>query len=104
MKLIKTSILPIVSIIALLYFGKYIYIVGGQIDWLRLCLVFGIPFGVPYMLFVIPIGGQPIESVTIIALNMIIGAIFGCVIAILALIRAVLYLVRWIVFPAAREL
>ena len=95
MKLIKNSIIPIVAIIILAYLGHYIYMVNGQIDWLRFCLIFGIPFGVPYMLWVIPIGGKPATSVAILALNIVIGALFGCVIAAFALIRAVVYLIWW---------
>ncbi len=95
MKLIKNVIIPVVSILLLTYLGKYIYIVNGQIDWLRLCLVFGIPFGIPYMLWVIPIGGNPATSVVLIAINIIVGAVFGCLIAILALLRAAVYLFHW---------
>lgn len=96
MKLMKNTILPAAAILLLAYLGKYIYIVNGEIDWLRFCLVFGIPFGIPYMLFVIPIGGNPAGSVTILALNLIVGAAFGCVIAAFAAIRAAGYLIWWI--------
>lgn len=102
MKLIKTSILPVVGILLLAYFGKYIYMVDGQLDWLRLCLVFGIPFGIPYMLFVIPVGGNPATSIVILALNLIIGAVFGCLIAVFAFIKAVVFLLWWIVHPEKR--
>ena len=96
MKLIRNTIVPVIMILLLAYLGHYIYIVNGQIDWLRFCLVFGIPFGVPYMLWVIPIGGSPATSVAILALNVVVGAMFGCVIAAFALIRAVGYFVWWI--------
>jgi len=96
-KLFKNSILPLAAIMVLAYLGKYIYMVDGQLDLFRLCLVFGIPFGIPYMIFVIPIGGNPAGSVTILALNMILGAVFGCVIAVFAAVRAVIYLVWWLV-------
>ena len=49
MKLARNTIIPIIMILLLAYFGHYIYVVDGQIDWLRFCLVFGIPFGVPYI-------------------------------------------------------
>lgn len=97
MKLIKNTIVPVVMILLLAYLGHYIYVVDGQIDWLRLCLVFGIPFGIPYMLWVIPIGGNPAASAAILALNIVIGALFGCVIAVFALIRAVFYFAWWII-------
>lgn len=96
MKLARNTLIPIIMILLLAYFGHYIYVVDGQIDWLRFCLVFGIPFGVPYMLWVIPIGGNPAASTAILALNIVIGALFGCVIAIFALIRALIYFVWWL--------
>ncbi len=95
MKLIKNTVIPVVVILLLAYLGKYIYVVDGQIDWLRVCLVFGIPFGVPYMLWVIPIGGNPAASAAILALNVVVGAMFGCVIAVFALVRAAIYFVWW---------
>ena len=95
MKLMKKSLIPIAAILILAYLGHYIYIVDGQVDLFRLCMVFGIPFGVPYMLLVIPIGGNPATSVAILALNIALGALFGCVIACFALIRAVVYLIWW---------
>ena len=58
MKLLTKSILPIAAILLIALLGQYIYIVNGQIDLFRLCLVFGVPFGIPYMLFVLPIGGS----------------------------------------------
>lgn len=102
MKLIKVSILPVVGILLLACLGKYIYIVDGRLDWLRLCLVFGIPFGVPYMLFIFPIGGNPATNAVILALNVIIGAVFGCVVAAVALIRAVVFFLWWLVNPSRR--
>ena len=103
MKLIKTSILPVAAILLLVYLGKYIYIVDGQIDWLRFCLVFGVPFGVPYMLLVIPIGGNPTTSIVILAMNLIVGAVFGCLIAVFALVKAVGFFLWWITNPASRR-
>lgn len=97
MKMVKTVIVPIAALTLLAYLGKYIYIVDGQLDILRASLVFGIPFGVPYMLFVIPIGGNPTTSVTILVLNIIVGAVFGCLIAAFALIRAVFGFLWWVV-------
>ena len=97
MKLLKTSIIPIAVVLILAYLGKYIYTVDDRVDWLRLCLVFGIPFGVPYMLFLIPIGGNPTCSITIMVINVLIGALFGCIIAVFALVRAVFFLFGWII-------
>ena len=97
MKLIKTSILPLVALLILTYVGKHIFIVNGQIDWFRLCLVYGIPFGIPYMLFILPIGGDPASSTAIIVMNIIVGGLFGSVIAVFAAVRAVIYLLSWVI-------
>ena len=96
MKLLKHSILPIIAILLIAVLGQYIYIVDGQIDWFRLCMVFGVPFGIPYMLFVIPIGGSISRGVGILALNAIIGALFGFVIAVFAFVKAVVYLIWYL--------
>ena len=58
MKLLKNSIIPLAALAVIALFGRYLYIVDGQIDWFRFCMIFGVPFGIPYMLFVIPIGGS----------------------------------------------
>lgn len=95
MKLIKTSVVPILALLILTYIGKNIFIVDGQIDWFRMCLVYGIPFGIPYMLFILPIGGDPAASTAIIVMSIIIGGMFGSVIAVIAAVRAVIYLLWW---------
>ena len=102
MKLLTKSILPIAAILLLALMGQYIYIVDGQIDLFRLCMVFGVPFGIPYMLFVLPIGGSISRGIGILALNAIVGAMFGCVIAVLVLIRAVAYLIAAIIQVARK--
>ena len=102
MKLLKNSIIPLLAILLIAVLGQYIYIVDGQIDWFRLCLVFGVPFGIPYMLFVIPIGGSISSGIAILALNAIIGALFGFVIAVFAFIRAIVYLL-WHIISRVRK-
>lgn len=61
-----------------------------------MCMVFGVPFGIPYMLIVIPIGGSISRGVGILALNAIIGALFGCVIAAAVFVKAVIYVFRYL--------
>lgn len=102
MKLLTKSILPMAAILLIALLGQYIYIVDGQIDLFRLCMVFGVPFGIPYMLFVLPIGGSISRGIGILALNAIVGAMFGCVIAAIALIRAVTYLIAAIIRVARK--
>ena len=84
-----------ILLIALL--GQYIYIVDGQIDWFRFCMVFGVPFGLPYMFVVLPIGGSISRGIGILALNAIIGALFGFVIAGIVFVKSVIYLIGHII-------
>ncbi len=97
MRLLKNSILPIMAILLIALLGQYIYIVNGQIDWFRFCMVFGIPFGLPYMLVVLPIGGSISRGIGILALNAIIGAMFGFVIAGIVFMKSVICLIGYII-------
>lgn len=97
MRLLKNSILPIMAILLIALLGQYIYIMDGQIDWFRFCMVFGVPFGLPYMLFVLPIGGSISRGIGILALNAIIGALFGFVIAGIVFVKSVIYLIGHII-------
>ena len=96
MRLFTKGILPILIIVLIAVCGQCIYMVDGQVDLFRLCMVFGVPFGIPYMLIVIPIGGSISRGVGILALNAIIGALFGCVIAAVVFVKAVFYVLRYV--------
>ncbi|SHK57291.1 DUF6050 family protein [Hespellia stercorisuis] len=91
--LIRKSIIPLAAFLLLTYLGQYIFIVDGQFDWFRACLVYGLPFGITHMLFVIPIGGSVTGSLCLIVVNIIVGAVFGCLIAAFVMIQAVAYLI-----------
>lgn len=97
MRLFTKGVLPILIIALIAVCGQFIYMVDGQVDLFRLCMVFGVPFGIPYMLIVIPIGGSISRGVGILALNAIIGALFGCVIAAVVFVKAVIYVLRYVV-------
>lgn len=96
-RLFTKGLLPILIITLIAVCGQYIYMVDGQVDLFRLCMVFGVPFGIPYMLIVIPIGGSISRGMGILALNAIIGAMFGCVIAIIVFIKTVIFTLRYVV-------
>ena len=96
MRLFTKGVLPILIIALIAVCAQCIYMVDGQVDLFRLCMVFGVPFGIPYMLIVIPIGGSISRGVGILALNAIIGALFGCVIAAVVFIKAVIYVLRYV--------
>lgn len=55
------------------------------------------------MLFVLPIGGSISRGIGILALNAIVGAIFGCVIAVIVLTKAVVYLIAAITQVARKS-
>ncbi len=78
------------------WLGQYFYIVDGAVDWFRLALVYGIPVGIPHMLIVIPGKWDISGTVGMVAFCVIIGGLFGAVIAAWLGIRAIFYLV---VFP-----
>ena len=77
------GILVFAGLLLLGWIGKYIYMVDGEIDWFRFMLVYGVPVGIPHMA----------------ALCVIVGGIFGCVIAAWLGIRAVWYMVG---FPISK--
>jgi hypothetical protein len=105
MKLMRKSILPIIVILIIAAMGKCIYMVDGQIDWFRLCMVFGVPFGIPYMTIIIPLGrGVSVtESSAVMLLSAIIGALFGAVIAAVVFIKAIVYLI-WFTISKCKRL
>jgi hypothetical protein len=105
MKLLRKSILPITVILAIAAMGKCIYVVDGQIDWFRLCMVFGVPFGIPYMTIVLPMGrGVSLsEGASVMVLSAIIGALFGTVIAAVVFIKSAVYLL-WFVMTRSKRL
>lgn len=46
---------------------------------------------IPYMIFIIPIGGSVAGKTSLLVLNAILGAVFGCFIAVWVLLRALVY-------------
>lgn len=93
------GVLVFAGLALLEWLGQYIYIVNGEIDWFRLMLVYGIPVGIPHMFLVIPWHWDVSGMLCMIALCVIVGSMFGCVIAVWLGIRAVWYIVG---FPISR--
>lgn len=73
--------------------GSYFYIVEGQVDFFRLALTFGIPVGFPYMVFVIPHRWGLSATVGMLAFCVVIGGLFGSLIAAGLFFRAVFYII-----------
>ena len=78
---IKKGIMPLLLIGILTWLGQYIYMEDGCVDWFRFILVYGIPVGIPYMFIIIPTA----------AFCVIVGALFGFVLAAVIAVRAVWY-------------
>ena len=87
------------GLVLLGWLGQYIYVVDGEIDWFRLMLVYGIPVGIPHMVIVVPWRLDISGMLCSLALCVIIGSVFGCVIAAGLGIRAVWYIVG---YPVSR--
>lgn len=106
MRLLKNSMIPIMAILLIAFLGQYIYIVDGQIDWFRFCMVFGVPFGLPYMVVVLPIGGSISRGIGILALNAVIGAMFGFVIAAVVFVKSIFCLIWYMtgIFSSANQM
>ena len=90
---LKKAIFPLIWFFFLLYMGRYICIVNGEIDWIRVILLFGIPYGIPYMIFYAPGRFGISGGIGALALELIIGALFGFIIAIVAVVKAFYYLI-----------
>lgn len=89
---LRKAVLPIMWFAFLFFIGKYICIVDGEIEWLRVVLLFGIPYGIPYMIFYAPGRWGISGGIGVLALEVIVGAMFGFVIAGVSFIQAVIHL------------
>ena len=82
-------------LIFIAWIGRYIYMVEGTVDWFRLALVYGIPVGIPHMFVIIPgrldIGG----TLGMVAFCVLIGGLFGAVIAGILFVRACFFIVGY---------
>ena len=86
-----------ITVLALIgWFGKYLYLVDGEIDWFWLMLVYGVPVGIPYMFFIIPWHWDLSGILGMMALCVIVGSLFGSFIAIWLLVRAVGYVIGYV--------
>lgn len=93
---ITKGILPLIAFGVITWLGQYIFMVNGSIDWFRFMLVYGVPVGIPYMFIIIPTKMDLSGTMGVVIVGILIGAVFGFVIAVGIAIRAVWYMV---VFP-----
>ena len=92
---ITKGILPLVAFGIGTWLGQYIFIVNGSIDWFRFMMVYGIPIGIPHMFVIIPTKMDLSGTMGVVILGVIVGAVFGFVIAAYMAIRAVWYIVAF---------
>lgn len=86
------GILTFTGLLLIGWLGQYIYIVDGEIDWLLFMLVYGIPIGIPHMFLVIPWHWDLSGMLGMAALCVIVGAVFGFLIAVGLGIRSAWYM------------
>lgn len=88
----KKSVIPVVSVALLVCIFKSACMKDGAVDYLRLWILCGLPFGLQRMwLWFVPGGGSMGGGVALFALNFIIGGIIGGFVLAWRLIVAVWY-------------
>lgn len=75
------GVLVFTALLLIGWLGQYIYMVNGEIDWFRLMLVYGVPVGIPHMFIIVPWHWDLSGILGMVALCVIVGGVFGCVIA-----------------------
>ena len=86
---IKKSILPLAFMVFWFWMTKTIMKVSGQTDWFWWIFIAGLPFGIHKMrLILIPRGMDTTATLGMAALSVIIGALIGCIMIPVYVIRA----------------
>lgn len=95
---IKKSILPLTFMVFWFWMTKTIMKVSGQTDWFWWIFIAGLPFGIHKMrLILIPRGMDTTATLGMAALSVIIGALIGCIMIPVYVIRAVYVILRYII-------
>ena len=95
---IKKSILPLAFMVFWFWMTKTIMKVSGQTDWFWWVFIAGLPFGIHKMrLILIPRGMDTTATLGMAALSVIIGALIGCIMIPVYVIRAVYVILRYII-------
>ena len=86
------SVLPVAAAMLLYCIFKSACMKGGELDYVWLWILCGLPFGLHRMcLWIVPGGGSFGGGIALFALNFIIGGVIGGFILVWRLIVAVLY-------------
>lgn len=83
------GVLVFIALLLIGWLGQYIYMVNGEIDWFRLMLVYGVPVGISHMFIIVPWHWDLSGILGMVALCVIVGGVFGCVIAAGLAVRAI---------------
>ena len=95
---IKKSILPLAFMVFWFWMTKTIMKVSGQTDWFWWIFIAGLPFGIHKMrLILIPRGMDTTATLGMAALSVIIGALIGCIMIPVYVIRAIYVFIRYII-------
>ena len=95
---IKKSILPLAFMVFWFWMTKTIMKVSGQADWFWWIFIAGLPFGIhKTRLILIPRGMDTTATLGMAALSVIIGALIGCIMIPVYVIRAVYVILRYII-------
>lgn len=88
----RKSVIPVVSVALLVCIFKSACTKDGAVDYLRLWILCGLPFGLHRMwLWFVPDGGSMGGGIALFALNFIVGGIIGGFVLVGRLIVAVCY-------------
>ena len=92
---ITKGIFPLAAFGIITWLGQYIFLVDGSIDWFRFMLIYGVPIGIPYMFIIIPSKMDISGTLATSVLGVIIGSMFGFVIAAGIALKAVWYVLAF---------
>ncbi len=92
---ITKGIFPLAAFGIITWLGQYIFLVDGSIDWFRFMLTYGVPIGIPYMFIIIPSKMDISGTLATAVLGVIIGSMFGFVIAAGIALKAVWYVLAF---------
>lgn len=89
------GILPLGALGIVTWLGQYVFMVDGSVDWFRFMLVYGVPIGIPYMTIIIPTKMDLSGTLGIAVFGVVVGAVFGFIVAVGIAVRAVWYTIAF---------
>ncbi|MDD3186691.1 MAG: MFS transporter [Clostridia bacterium] len=92
MKWFMKGIVPLLVVGFLLYVFKTVYVVDGKLDYFRLWMLFGIPFGLTRLcIWFLPRGYDIGGTVGMLAMSVVLAGLVGGFIAVFTILQAVYY-------------